>query len=242
MILAAGLGTRLGEMTKKTPKCLMEVGGKPILEHLLKKFSDANIVDIAINVFYLGDQIKNFLKDKNNFGLNIYLSQESTLLGTGGGIKNVRPFLENDENFLVHNADVYSDVNFLEMFDFHKKNDSLVSLGVMQRETTRPLLFDKNERLCGWENTEKGIGEVFGNDSDPQKLAFSGIQIISNRIFKYMEDETSEFSSIRVFIKAAKKGEKVSAFLMNKAYWIDIGTPEKLSELRTILTPKGELN
>ena len=255
MNLAAGFGTRLGTLTKDMPKCLVDINGKPMLQHVIEKFINSGITSIAINVHYLADKIEEFLNQNNNFGIQIYLSHEDTILGTGGGIKKAKEFLKDADQIVVHNSDVYSDVSLENLIEFHLKTSAFVTLGVMHRETERPLLFTKkvlNEEqsqiyfhqnylyLCGWENSKKGIGEVFGNDGTPTTLAFSGIQVISSKIFEYMEDETGEFSSIRTYIKVAKANEKVLGYVMDNNYWIDMGTPEKLSELRKILNNKDK--
>lgn len=250
MILAAGFGTRLGTLTKDMPKCLVDINGKPMLQHVIEKFINSGITSIAINVHYLADKIEEFLNQNNNFGIQIYLSHEDTILGTGGGIKKAKEFLKDADQIVVHNSDVYSDVSLGNLVNFHQNTSAFVTLGVMHRETERPLLFTKSAcsdvqsqiffELCGWENSKRGVGEVFGKDETPQPLAFSGIQVISNRIFEFMKDEEGEFSSIRTFIKAAKANKRVLGYVMDNHYWIDMGTPEKLAELRKILNNKDK--
>jgi len=103
----------------------------------------------------------------------------------------------------------------------------------MERETKRPLFFDQQDALCGWQG-EDGAAVMLQPDMSGRALAFSGIQVVSRRIFEYMADEKSPFSSIATYMKAARAGEKISACLM-KEYWIDVGTVEKLEVLRSRL-------
>ena len=104
MIFAAGLGTRLKPLTDSTPKALLPINGKPMLEHVILKLKDAGFHQIAINVHHLGDQIINFLAANNNFGIQIHISDERDyLLDTGGGIKHATAFLQGNEPFLIHN-------------------------------------------------------------------------------------------------------------------------------------------
>lgn len=240
MILAAGWGSRLGELTRHTPKCLIDVGGKPMLQHILERLKAAGVTSVVINLFHLGDQIRDFLA-RDSFGLEVAFSPEPELLGTGGGIKHAKALLKDAPFFIVHNSDVYSDLSLTELVAQHQQTRALATLAVMDRPSNRPLVFDSSGRLCGWENVERGTGEVFGSDPMPMQLAFSGIQVVSTDIFNYMEDEQGEFSSITVYLKAAQARQNILAYRMDSAYWLDMGTPSKLAELRQLLGPSGEL-
>ena len=105
MIFAAGLGTRLKPLTDHMPKALVPVAGKPMLEHVILKLIASGFDEIVINVHHFAEQIIQFLKEKNNFGIQIWISDETEeLLDTGGGIKKASSLL--NEPFLVHNADM----------------------------------------------------------------------------------------------------------------------------------------
>ena len=105
MIFAAGLGTRLRPPTDHTPKALVSVAGKPMLERVILRLKEAGFNDITVNIHHFGEQIIEFLRANNDFGITIHLSDErDMLLDTGGGIKKARPFLDGNEPFLVHNA------------------------------------------------------------------------------------------------------------------------------------------
>lgn len=107
MIFAAGLGTRLRPLTDHTPKALVSVAGKPMLERVILRLKEAGFNDITVNIHHFGEQIIEFLRANNDFGITIHLSDErDMLLDTGGGIKKARPFLDGNEPFLVHNADI----------------------------------------------------------------------------------------------------------------------------------------
>jgi N-acetyl-alpha-D-muramate 1-phosphate uridylyltransferase len=240
MIFAAGYGSRLGSLTRETPKCLMQAGEKTILQHVLDRLKRAGITEVAINLFYLGDKIESYLSENNNFGFDVTYFREPQLLGTGGGLQNAAPFFEKESAFVVHNSDIYSDIDLSAVIKVHNQEQAIASLCVMDRLTSRPLLFDRNGQLAGWENTESGHGETFGEKIDLQPLAFSGVQVLSSRIFRYMKDEPP-FSTIRTFLAAARHGERIQAVRVDNSYWIDMGTPEKLEELQSLLSPQGEL-
>ena len=125
MIFAAGLGTRLKPLTDHMPKALVPVAGKPMLEHVILKLIASGFNEIVINVHHFAEQIIDFLKEKNNFGIKIWISDETEeLLDTGGGIKKASSLL--NEPFLVHNADILSNVDLKALYDFHiaSENDA----------------------------------------------------------------------------------------------------------------------
>ena len=107
MIFAAGLGTRLRPLTDHMPKALVPVAGKPMLERVILRLKEAGFNEITVNIHHFGEQIIDFLRAHDNFGTEIHISDErGMLLDTGGGIKKARPFLDGQEPFLVHNADI----------------------------------------------------------------------------------------------------------------------------------------
>ena len=152
MIFAAGLGSRLKPLTDTMPKALVPIAGRPMLEHVILKLKAAGFTEIVINIHHFGEQILDFLKANENFGLIIHISDErDLLLDTGGGVKKARSFFENsDEPFLIHNVDILSDVNLKDLYDYHLQSGAVATLLASQRKTSRYLLFDAGKRLCGW--------------------------------------------------------------------------------------------
>lgn len=157
MIFAAGTGSRLKPLTDHTPKALIPIGGKPMLEHVILKLKSSGFDQIVINIHHLGNQIVDFLEANNNFGVRIEISDESDyLLDTGGGIKKATSLLCGNEPFLIHNVDILSNVDLKKLYDTHVQTNPLATLLVSQRNTSRYLLFNKENRLCGWRNHETG--------------------------------------------------------------------------------------
>ena len=144
MIFAAGLGSRLKPLTDTMPKALVPVAGCPMLEHVILKLKASGFTEIVINIHHFGEQIIDFLKTNNDFGLTIHISDErDRLLDTGGGIRKARLFFENSgEPFLVHNVDILSDMNLKELYDSHMQSGSVATLLASRRTTSRYLLFD----------------------------------------------------------------------------------------------------
>lgn len=232
MVFAAGLGSRLGEITQSLPKCLVDIGGQTILAHVLQQIARSGIREICINLHHHGEQIADYLKDHDNFGLRVEFSRETSLLETGGGLKKAASFFEGSEPFLLHNSDVYSDVDLSSMIAAHNHSHPLATLAVMDRSSSRRLLFDEKEELVGWENREKPARELVRNAGEVHALAFSGIHVVSPKLFDYMKDETGAFSITRTYFAAAKAGEVIRGFRMDSSFWLDVGTPERLASLR----------
>lgn len=234
MIFAAGLGTRLKPLTDHMPKALVPVSGIPMLEHVILKLKKAGFNEIVINVHHFANQIIDFLKEKNNFGITIHISDESDcLLDTGGGIKKAAPFFTDEEPFLVHNVDILSNVDLKAFYDFHLSSGNDATLLVSPRKTVRYLLFDNKDQLCGWVNkdTLQTKPEGFTYQPEIQKEnAFSGIHIISPSLFKYMGNEwTGKFSIMDFYLQTCNKA-KFGGYIKEDLKLIDIGKPETLAQ------------
>lgn len=230
LIFAAGLGSRLKPLTDSTPKALIPVGGKPMLEHVILKLKASGFNEIVVNIHHHGGQIIDFLESKDNFGINIHISDERDyLLDTGGGIKHARKFLDGNEPFLVHNADILSNVELRGAMS-ELPCGSIARLLVSQRESSRALLFDKENRLCGWQNRETGeIKSPYPNLNPDMYTgyAFGGIHVISPDIFELMDEWTGKFSIINFYLAICAK-TNIQAYPLDNLQLLDIGKPEAL--------------
>jgi NDP-sugar pyrophosphorylase family protein len=230
MILAAGLGTRLRPLTNDRPKALVEVGGRTMLEITLSRLRAFGIRDVIINVHYFADMIVEYVKKNDNFGMHIEVSREDVLLDTGGGLKKAADFFLKDQRdretpFVLHNVDVISTIDLSRMAEFHRENQALATLAVQDRETSRYLLFDERHRLCGRRAGRDQKDEVVGSSRPAEALAFSGIHIISPRLFELML-ESGIFSIVTAYLRLAARGEKILAFRADDYYWRDLGRPD----------------
>ncbi|MBR2147636.1 MAG: nucleotidyltransferase family protein, partial [Muribaculaceae bacterium] len=190
MIFAAGLGTRLRPLTNDRPKALVEIGGKTMLERVITKLSTTGFDDITINIHHFGEKIIDFLRKNDNFGLNIHISDErDLLLDTGGGILKARHLLDGDEPFLVHNADILTDIDLNAMYQSHLESKAMATVLVKDRKTSRYFVFDNDHRLQGWINRSTGETrpDGFVHREGMHELAFGGIHIISPSIFNELE-------------------------------------------------------
>ncbi|MCK4689983.1 MAG: nucleotidyltransferase family protein [Candidatus Marinimicrobia bacterium] len=235
MILAAGLGTRLRPLTNSKPKALIEINKIPLLEIVIKRLKLYDFNEIIINVHHFADQIIGFLKEKNNFSIDIRVSDETDLLlSTGGGLKKASWFFNDNKPFLVHNVDILSDINLKQFYRAHINSEALATLAVRNRQSSRYLLFDNENNLCGWKNTKTNELKIaIQSKSDLIPLAFSGIHIINPSIFDLMPEQ-HVFSMIDVYLNLAAN-YSIKEFNHDSSMWIDIGTKESLIEANKIL-------
>lgn len=236
MILAAGLGTRLKPLTNTIPKALILLNGITLLERTVKKISLAGFDEIIINVHHFAEQIKKFLEQKKYFGLNISISDElDELLDTGGGLKKAASFFNDAEPFLLHNVDVLTDLNLNELLNSHKKNNSIATLAVMKRESSRQFLFDDEMNLCGWQNQKTNEKKISRQKITPfQQFAFCGIQILEPAIFDFFPGD-NKFSLIDFYLKTSKE-KTVKGNISDSSFFFDLGTIKKLNEAENQIT------
>jgi NDP-sugar pyrophosphorylase family protein len=248
MILAAGLGTRLRPLTDDRPKALVEIAGRTLLEITLFRLRDFGISEVIINVHHFADKVQDYLQAKRNFGMRIEISREEALLDTGGGLKKAAWFfLENsdrEEPFLVHNVDVLSTIDLENMVRFHHRNQALATLAVQDRETSRYLLFDDRHMLCGRRAGREGEAELVRPVRAAEARAFTGIHVISPRIFARITQD-GVFSIIDSYLNLSQGGERIVAFRADGYYWRDLGRPEHVAQAvrdleREILRPPAQ--
>ncbi len=230
MVLAAGLGTRLRPLTDDRPKALVEVGGRTMLEITLARLRGFGIQDVIVNVHHFADKVVEYLQSKNNFGMHIDISREDVLLDTGGGLKKAGWFFsDGEEPFLLHNVDVVSTIDLGKMMEAHSARKALATLAVQDRRTSRYLLFDEADQLCGRRAGEDGTPEFFKPAEGVQALAFAGVHVISPRIFPKLKED-GVFPIVPTYLRLAAEGERISAFHADQYYWRDLGRPESVAK------------
>lgn len=234
MILAAGLGTRLRPLTDDRPKALVEVGGRTLLDITLARLREFGTHEVIVNLYHFADMVVDYLRKNDNFGMRIEISREEVLLDTGGGLKKAAWFFQEDSNradepFLLHNVDVLSTIDLHRMLQFHRQNQALATLAVQARETSRYLLFDEQNRLCGRRRGRDQAPEIVRPSKEARALAFSGVHVISPR-FLPMMNECGAFSIITSYLRVAEQGEKILAFRADEYYWRDLGKPENVAQ------------
>lgn len=258
MIFAAGLGTRLKPITDHMPKALVPVAGKPLIEHVLRRLASVNddltgkpvFEEAVVNVHHFSDMLKSWIRSWNasSDSLPAVISDESDgLLETGGGIYHAREFLQDCGNFLIHNVDIVSDADISELIS-RVDADALATLLVSKRKTSRYLLFDPvTMRMVGWKNIATGkciLADPSIVVQDCLSYAFSGIHIVSDRVFalmdKYIEEKEPETVSsgcarfsIMDFYLWAMTRMPIYGVCQENLHLVDVGKLDTLDQLNS---------
>lgn len=246
MIFAAGLGTRLKPLTDTLPKALVPLAGKTLLQWQIEQLKAAGITDIVVNVHHFPDMIINYLKENDHFGCTIQVSDErEMLLETGGGLRKAEALLGSDiqefrssgEGILICNVDILSNIDIPTLLQSYNPAEMGVVV-VSKRDTQRYLLFDEENRLCGWTNIATGEVRPTSFASSPNslnasQLAFSGMQVLNPRIFDCMSDiveqKGEKFSLIDLYLNISQK-EILRAYIPENYRMMDVGKINQLSE------------
>lgn len=261
MIFAAGLGTRLKPLTDRIPKALVRVGGKPLIEYVLKNLVAAGSKRIVVNVHHFANQIIEYLQ-QNDFGVDIRVSDETEmLLDTGGGIKNAAPFFNTSEPVLIHNVDILSNVDIRALYNYaceaeiEQKVDAVLLVSL--RKTKRYLIFNKDMRLVGWTNVDTGevkspyetlreltFTQPYDNNNVTNEqygytlFAFSGIHVIGNKVFEAMNECSAKFPIMDFYLQYAKDLHFVGK-VKNNLKLMDVGKLDTLAEADAFVKQLG---
>lgn len=233
MILAAGLGTRLKSLTHDKPKALVELNGKPLLQHCIENLTDNGFHHIIINVHHFGEQVIDFV-ESHHFDAHIEISDERDLLmDTGGGIVKATPLFKDSKAVLVHNVDIISNVNLAEICQQFIDSEDDAWLLTQDRETNRKLLFDTENQLIGWKNKADGNFKwVYDSFGQYQEMAFSGLHFFRSDLFS--EYKCKPQSVIDLYLNLAKHNRIIS-HPIQPDYWFDLGKPEQLEAAENYL-------
>jgi len=233
MIFAAGLGKRLGKITETVPKALVDINGKTALRRAVEKCTHAGFSDIIINVHHFADLVEDEVRRLNTDGFRVAVSDErEMLLENGGGLYKARSFFDKSP-FLLYNVDIVSDLDLSDLYRHHLKNKGLATLAVRHRPGKRFLLIDNAGQLRGWRNIETGEQILAGEISVAlSEIAFSSMHIVEPEIFRYMHQGI--YSMIDLYLKLAST-HNIFTLKHDEGYWIDIGTPESLEQVRELL-------
>jgi NDP-sugar pyrophosphorylase family protein len=232
MILAAGLGTRLRPLTDHTPKALIDVGGRPILAHVARRLVEAGADRLIVNTHHLGEQIAAYVATHDLGAPAVVSHEEGAPLETGGALVAAETLLRRDAPFFLHNADILSDLPLGDLYAAHQAaGDPLATVAVMDRPTSRRLLFD-DAGLLGRVDEAKGVDlRVRDAVGEVRALPFAGVHVLSPRIFGLLT-ERGAFSILDPYLRLAAAGERVLPFRVDGHQWLDIGRPDQLEAAR----------
>jgi len=210
VLMAGGMGTRLGELTKNTPKPMLHVGDRPILETIIENFIKSGFTDIILSVNHLSHVIENYFGDGSRHGANITYVHEKKRLGTAGALDIIREQL--NEPFFVMNGDILTNINFEHLYDFHISHESTATMCVREYDFQVPY---------GTVNIENG--KILSIDEKPIHKFFvsAGIYMLSPESLKYVPQDTF-FDMPTLFEKIIADNKNSVSFPMRE-YWLDVG-------------------
>lgn len=233
MIFSAGLGTRFKPWTDAHPKALAMVNGKSLLQRNVEYLQQYGITDVVVNVHHFAEQIEAAIQQHNGWGSQIVISDErNEVLETGGGLLKARHLLEGDAPFITLNVDILTDLNLHDLMAFHQQKKPLISFGVTERNTSRYLLMDENNRLCGWRNTITGEEKIAIQKPNLSQKAYSCVAVFEPNVFDLIQ-ERGKFSLTTTYLNLAAenvllgyehKGDKL----------LDVGKPESVAIAETL--------
>ena len=224
MVLAAGRGTRLAPITDTTPKPLVPVAGRPLLEHILEFLRAGGVREVVVNLHHLGHAIERHLGDGSRFGVRVRYSWEDPILDTGGGIKHAEPLLAG-EPFVVINGDSLLELRLRDVVEYHQARRAVATMVVRPdpvAERYGLIELDADDRV----RRVVGLpGEVPG---PLRGFMFPGLHVFEPGIFAWM-DENTACSVIRVtYPRLLRAGAPVYGFVTH-ARWVTIDTPQALA-------------
>jgi len=245
MIFAAGFGTRLGEIGRRTPKALIDVGGRTMLERTVERLIAAGADRIVVNVHHHADRIEAFLAGRD-FGAEILVSREPARpLETGGGLAHARALFRGTTPILLHNVDVISDADLGVLVGAHAAAGVLATLAVNERETSRHLLFD-DRGLLGREDRRHGLRLEGRPASGPVRaLAFAGIHVCSSQLLDLMMEHdgargkgaVAPIPILDIYLRLVAEGHVIRPWLID-GRWFEIGSVERLETARAAMASR----
>jgi NDP-sugar pyrophosphorylase family protein len=227
MVLCAGMGSRLGELTRQTPKPLLPIGDCSIVGHILSNLRRHGFQDIVINLHFEADQISAALGDGSMLGVRITYSQEPKLLGTAGGVRKMRSFFAHEKAFLVHYGDIVTNEDFSAMREFHLQRDALVTLLVHKRsKSNSSMILDGEQRVLQfWERPDRQYWEA-----TQETWVNSGILLASPEVLDLIPEGTV-YDWPRDVIPQLLASQRVYGYPL-RGYRTAVDSPERLEQAR----------
>ncbi len=223
MILAGGLSTRLYPLTKQVPKPLVPVAGEPNAVHVIRYLKNYGFDEIAINIFYLPDAIREALGDGSRFGVRLEYLHERELMGSAGALKQMEAYFADSEHFVVVGCDDLTDLPLDALLAQHRANDAVATIGLVPRERVDQygvVVLDERERIVGFQE-KPSVG------TERSRLVNTGIYAFSRAIFNQIPAATFYDFGKQVFPALESARAPFFGFRAPDAYWTDIGTPEE---------------
>ena len=227
IIFAAGLGTRFKPWTDAHPKALAMVNGKSLLQRNIEYLQQYGITEVVVNVHHFANQIREAIEENDGWGSNISISDETQeVLETGGGLMKARHLLEGDEPFISLNVDILTNLDLGKLIAYHQQHRPLITMGVTNRKSSRVLLFDEENRLCGWKNAQTGEEIISIPKPNLIERAYSCVVVYEPKIFSLIQQQ-GKFSIIAAYLDLAAANSIIGIDHSGDKL-VDVGKPESV--------------
>jgi NDP-sugar pyrophosphorylase family protein len=228
IIFAAGLGTRFKPWTDAHPKALAMVNGKSLLQRNIEYLQQYGITEVVVNVHHFANQVREAIKENDGWGSNISISDETEeVLETGGGLVKAQHLLEGDEPFISLNVDILTNLDLGKLIAYHQQHRPLITMGVTNRKSSRVLLFDEGNRLCGWKNVQTGEEKISIPKPHLIERAYSCVVVYEPKIFSLIQQQ-GKFSIIAAYLDLAAANSIIGLDHSGDKL-VDVGKPESVA-------------
>lgn len=228
IIFSAGLGTRFKPWTDKHPKALALINGKSLLQRNIEYLQYYGIKEVIVNVHHFHEQIIAAIEKNRGWGSHIIISDESKeVLETGGGLLKAKQLLQGEEPFISLNVDVLTNLNLNNLLAYHSQHKPLVSFAVSKRETSRYILLDSQNRMCGWKNAVTGEEKIVVPKNNLTAFAYSCVVVYQPEILNLINHE-GKFSIMDAYLELAAD-YMILGYDHTGDKWVDVGKPESVA-------------
>jgi mannose-1-phosphate guanylyltransferase len=231
VILAGGAGTRLRPLTYVLPKCLLPVGGKPLLERTIMYLKSYGIREIVVCVAYLKKQIMSAIGDGAYLGVKVDYAQTETPMGTAGQLKTAQQFVR--ETFLIMNGDIVTSLNLQNLIEAHSKRSGIGTIALKKFEVKIPYGYVTINR--------NSVVQRFEEKPTLSFMANAGIYVFEPRIFDYIPEKKQCSLETETFPTLISNGEIVNSYYEN-AYWADVGSMVEFERVNDDLLNEKQVN
>ncbi len=228
IIFSAGLGTRFKPWTDQYPKALALVNGKSLLQRNIEYLQQYGITDVVVNIHHFPQQIIDAITANKGWGSNVVVSDESdVVLETGGGLMKAKHLLNGNKPFISLNVDILTNLDLNKLIAFHQQHKPLVTFGVTNRKSSRVLLIDEANRLCGWKNLQTGETKISIDKPNLSQKAYSCVVIYEPQIFSLIK-QTGKFSIMDSYLDLAAD-HTILGYDHSGDNLVDVGKPESVA-------------
>ncbi len=236
VVLCAGFGKRLGDLTRDLPKPMLPVNRRPLLEHVLRHLSSHGITQVAVNLHFLPEKIMDHFGDGKRLGISLYYSHEEQPLGTAGALKKLESWLQPETDFLVVYGDVLTDADVTAMIRFHKDHNAAATLLVHQNPSSNSLIVMNSEgRITTFlERPDPDMLEPFASIPAERRWVNSGLQILNQRVLRLLPASGSSDLPRDLYAKHFQTEAFFGYPLRGKRIAID--APERLAQAEKIFS------